>query len=44
MTLKCRVNYYAMTLAVAGYGEFELDIQVNKGVLRVRRKKTDEDQ
>jgi HSP20 family molecular chaperone IbpA len=39
MTLKCRVNYYAITLAVAGFGESELEIQVNKGVPRVREGK-----
>lgn len=32
-------NRYAITLAVAGFEESELDIQVEKGVLRVRGKK-----
>ncbi len=32
---------YAITLAVAGFEESELDIQVEKGVLRVRGKKAD---
>ena len=35
-------NRYAITLAVAGFEESELDIQVEKGVLRVRGKKADE--
>ena len=34
---------YAITLAVAGFEESELDIQVENGVLRVRGKKADED-
>jgi molecular chaperone IbpA len=33
---------YAITLAVAGFEESELDIQVEKGVLCVRGKKVDE--
>ena len=33
---------YAITLAVAGFEESELDIQVEKGVLSVRGKKADE--
>ena len=33
---------YAITLAVAGFEESDLDIQVEKGVLRVRGKKTDD--
>ena len=33
---------YAITLAVAGFEESELDIQVEKGVLRVRGKKADD--
>ncbi len=33
---------YAITLAVAGFEEKELDIQVENGVLRVRGKKDDE--
>ena len=33
---------YAITLAVAGFEEKELDIQVEKGVLRVRGKKADD--
>ena len=37
-------NQYAITLAVAGFEESELDIQVEKGVLRVRGKKADDDQ
>ena len=32
---------YAITLAVAGFDESELDIQVENGVLRVRGKKAD---
>jgi molecular chaperone IbpA len=35
-------NRYAITLAVAGFEESELDIQVEKGVLRVRGKKGEE--
>ena len=35
-------NRYAITLAVAGFEESELDIQVEKGVLRVRGKKADD--
>lgn len=35
-------NRYAITLAVAGFEESELDIQVENGVLRVRGKKADE--
>ncbi len=34
-------NQYAITLAVAGFEQDELDIQVEKGVLRVRGKKAD---
>ena len=33
---------YAITLAVAGFEESELDIQVENGVLRVRGKKSDD--
>ena len=33
---------YAITLAVAGFEESELDIQVENGVLRVRGKKADD--
>lgn len=33
-------NRYAITLAVAGFSRSELDIQVEKGVLSVRGKKT----
>ncbi len=33
-------NRYAITIAVAGFTEEELDIQVEKGVLTVRGKKT----
>ena len=36
-------NEYAITLAVAGFEESELDIQVEKGVLCVRGKKADAD-
>lgn len=36
-------NKYAITLAVAGFEESELDIQVEKGVLSVRGKKADND-
>lgn len=35
-------NRYGITLAVAGFEENELDIQVERGVLTVRGKKTDE--
>lgn len=35
-------NRYAITLAVAGFEENELDIQVERGVLTVRGKKSDE--
>lgn len=34
-------NRYAITIAVAGFSESELDIQVEKGVLTVRGDKTD---
>ena len=34
---------YAITLAVAGFEDSELDIQVEKGVLSVRGKKADDD-
>jgi len=34
-------NDYAITIAVAGFEESELDIQVEKGVLSVRGKKAD---
>ena len=34
-------NEYAITLAVAGFEESELDIQIEKGVLSVRGKKAD---
>lgn len=36
-------NEYAITIAVAGFEEGELDIQVEKGVLSVRGKKADTD-
>ena len=36
-------NQYAITLAVAGFEQDELDIQVEKGVLRVRGKKVEDD-
>ena len=36
-------NQYAITLAVAGFEQDELDIQVEKGVLRVRGKKAEDD-
>lgn len=36
-------NRYAITLAVAGFEESELEIQVENGVLRIRGKKADED-
>ena len=35
---------YAITLAVAGFDEAELDIQVEKGVLRVRGKKAEREE
>jgi molecular chaperone IbpA len=35
-------NRYGITLAVAGFEENELDIQVERGVLTVRGKKSDE--
>lgn len=35
-------NQYAITLAVAGFEQDELDIQVEKGVLRVHGKKADD--
>ncbi len=35
-------NQYAITLAVAGFEQDELDIQIEKGVLRVRGKKADD--
>ncbi len=35
-------NKYAITLAVAGFQENELDVQVEKGVLTVRGKKEDQ--
>jgi molecular chaperone IbpA len=35
-------NQYAITLAVAGFAENELDIVVDKGVLKVRGQKSDE--
>lgn len=35
-------NRYAITLAVAGFDESELDIQVENGVLRVRGQKAEE--
>ncbi|MDH5353614.1 MAG: Hsp20 family protein [Gammaproteobacteria bacterium] len=34
-------NEYAITLAVAGFGDSEIDIQVEKGVLSVRGKKVE---
>ena len=34
-------NQYAITLAVAGFEDSELDIQVEKGILSVRGKKAD---
>ena len=36
-------NRYAITLAVAGFEEDELELQVEHGVLRVRGKKADEE-
>ncbi len=36
-------NRYAITLAVAGFDQSELDIQVEKGVLSVRGQKTTEE-
>ena len=36
-------NRYAITLAVAGFEESELEIQVENGVLRIRGKEADED-
>ena len=35
-------NRYGITLAVAGFEESELDIQIERGVLTVRGKKSDE--
>jgi molecular chaperone IbpA len=35
-------NQYAITLAVAGFSESEVDVQVEKGVLTVRGKKEDQ--
>ena len=35
-------NQYAITLAVAGFEQSELDIQVEKGVLTVRGKKAED--
>lgn len=35
-------NEYAVTLAVAGFEQSELDIQVEKGVLTIRGKKTED--
>lgn len=35
-------NRYGITVAVAGFDESELDIQVERGVLTVRGKKTDD--
>jgi len=35
-------NRYAITLAVAGFDQSELDLQVERGVLTVRGKKADE--
>ena len=37
-------NSYAITIAVAGFTESELDLQVENGVLTVRGKKEDSDQ
>jgi molecular chaperone IbpA len=37
-------NCYAITVAVAGFSQKELDIQVEKGVLTVRGDKNDKDQ
>jgi len=37
-------NSYAITIAVAGFTENELDLQVENGVLTVRGKKEDSDQ
>jgi len=37
-------DQYAITLAIAGFEESELDIQVENGVLSVRGKKADEDE
>jgi molecular chaperone IbpA len=36
-------NQYSITLAVAGFEESELDIQIEKSVLRVRGKKAEDD-
>lgn len=38
-----RDNEYAITIAVAGFTESELDIQSERGVLTVRGQKTDDD-
>ncbi len=38
----CGEDRYAITLAVAGFEESELDIQVENGVLRVRGNKADD--
>lgn len=37
-------NEYAITLAVAGFADSEIDIQVEKGVLSVRGKKAETDE
>ena len=39
----CEENRYAITLAVAGFSEAELDIQIEKGVLTVRGDKSAKD-
>lgn len=35
-------NQYAISLAVAGFGQDEIDVQVEKGVLTIRGKKNDQ--
>lgn len=37
-------NRYAITLAVAGFADGEIDIQVERGVLNIKGKKTDDHQ
>ncbi|WP_448213161.1 Hsp20 family protein [Colwellia sp. MEBiC06753] len=37
-------NHYAITLAVAGFSQDELDIQVEKGVLTVRGRQSNKDE
>ena len=36
-------NHYSITLAIAGFKDNEIDIQIENGVLTVRGKKTAED-